>query len=445
MSIKKLISPSLAAVSLLLLGIPQLTQATPAFTRQTGMQCAMCHTDFPALTETGRRFKLEGYTSAEGSQDWSPFSAMIQSGFTHTKAGVPGGAAEHFGPNNNLALGQASLFYTGPIFGPSADGFLKKIGVFAQATYDGVGRALSWDNVEIRYSDKGTLFGKETTYGIYLNNNPTMQDPWQTLPTWGFPFSSSPLASTPSAATLIDGGFSQQVVGLGAYALFNKSWYVDVGAYRTLGTGFQYAMGVDPTDEAKISSLAPYWRLAYTTKLGAASWEIGTFGMAASTYPGRDTSAGKDRTVDFGFDTQYQTAIGNNNLLAMLTWTHEHNRFNASKALGSVENSTDNLWKLAATVDVLHDKSYGGALQYFVTDGSKDKVLHEGSESGSPFSDGFIAELNWLPFHKKGGPSFLPNSEVKLSVQYVIYNHFDGTSHNASANNTLYMGAWLSF
>ena len=244
---------------------------------------------------------------------------------------------------------------------------------------------------------------------------------------------------------MIDGGFGQQVWGVGAYALFDKSFYLDVGGYRTLGTGFQRAMGVDPADNAQISSMAPYWRLAYTTKAGRGDWEIGTFGMAASTYPGRDNSAGKDRTVDFGFDSQYQTALGNNNLLSMLTWTHEHSRMVASKALGLAENSSDNLWKLAATVDVLHDKTYGGALQYFVTDGTKDKLLHDGSENGSPFSDGIVAELNWLPFHKKGGPSFLPNSEVKFSLQYIFYNHFDGTSRGASANNTLFLGAWFNF
>jgi hypothetical protein len=149
--------------------------------------------------------------------------------------------------------------------------------------------------------------------------------------------------------------------------------------------------------------------------------------------------------VDFGFDTQYQTALGNNNLLGMLTWTREHSNLGASKALDAAENGSDNLWKLAATVDVLHDKTYGGALQYFVTDGTRDNLLHEGSASGSPYSDGIVAELNWLPFHKKGGPSFMPNSELKLSLQYTIYNHFDGTSHNASANNTLFLGAWFNF
>jgi len=435
--------PSL--LTLIAVAIPHVSLATPAFTRQTGMQCAQCHTDFPALTETGRKFKLEGYTNSEGSIDWPPISAMIQAGFTHTRKGIDGGAAEHFADNDNLALGQASLFYTGPLFYTSSNEFLKKFGVFAQVTYDGVGRAISWDNVELRYADKATIFGKESTFGLYLNNNPSLQDPWQTLPAWGFPFSGSPLAPSPAAATLIDGGLSQQVLGLGAYVFIDKSWYIDVGGYRTLGTGFQRSMGVDPTDEAEISGIAPYWRAAYTKKFGSASWEIGTFGLAASTYPGRDSSAGKDHTVDVGFDTQYQTSIGSNNLLAMLTWTHESNRLKASHAIDAAENSSNNLWKLAATVDVLHDKTYGGALQYFVTNGSNDTVIHEGSANGSPYSDGIVAELNWLPFHKKGGPGFLKNSDLKLSLQYVVYNHFDGTSHDASANNTLFLGTWYSF
>jgi len=33
-------------------------QALPSFARQTGQPCGTCHTDFPALTPYGRRFKL---------------------------------------------------------------------------------------------------------------------------------------------------------------------------------------------------------------------------------------------------------------------------------------------------------------------------------------------------------------------------------------------------
>jgi hypothetical protein len=40
--------------------------ALPSFARQTGQPCGTCHTDFPALTPFGRRFKLLGYTTGGG-------------------------------------------------------------------------------------------------------------------------------------------------------------------------------------------------------------------------------------------------------------------------------------------------------------------------------------------------------------------------------------------
>jgi hypothetical protein len=50
-----------------------------------------------------------------------------------------------------------------------------------------------------------------------------------------------------------------------------------------------------------------------------------------------------------------------------------------------------------------------------------------------------------MPFNKDGGPAFWSKSNVKFSVQYIVYSHFDGTAQNASANNTLYFEAWIMF
>jgi len=48
--------------------------ALPAFARQTGMSCAMCHTVFPQLTPYGRRFKLNGYTLSAKPADVSDYA-----------------------------------------------------------------------------------------------------------------------------------------------------------------------------------------------------------------------------------------------------------------------------------------------------------------------------------------------------------------------------------
>src|SRR5713101_3355388 len=56
--------PALGAIALAaaIIAVPRPAEALPSFARQTGQPCGACHTDFPALTPFGRRFKLGGYT-----------------------------------------------------------------------------------------------------------------------------------------------------------------------------------------------------------------------------------------------------------------------------------------------------------------------------------------------------------------------------------------------
>jgi hypothetical protein len=39
------------------------------------------------------------------------------------------------------------------------------------------------------------LFGKETIFGLSLNNNPGVQDPFNTMPAWSFPYLGSGMAA----------------------------------------------------------------------------------------------------------------------------------------------------------------------------------------------------------------------------------------------------------
>lgn len=435
--------------------------AVPSLARQTGKSCTACHTTIHALTPYGRTFKIGGLTeSGDDATELPPLAVMLQPSFTHTDKGQPDNKDAGFKKNNNFALTQASVFYSGRLFGPYAESlfgpstadFLNKIGTFVQTTYDGVGKAWSWDNVEFRYADSGTIAGQALAWGVYLNNNPTLQDPWNTLPAWGFPYSSSGLAHTPGAATMIDGAFSQQVYGLGAYALVGHHVYVDVGGYRTLGTGFQKSMGVDPEGEAQISGISPYWRLAYTDTQGNQSWELGTFGMAANTFPGRDKTFGEDRSVDVGLDAEYQNTFGKHGITALVSWIYEQQHLGATQAQGGAADDRGHLWTTRAAVEYLYDKTYGASVGGFRTDGSQDTLLHADSITGSPRSDGLIFELNYLPFAKSGGPSWWKSSSLKLSLQYVMYNTFNGARSNydgagskASDNNTLYLQAWFNF
>ena len=448
------------AATVLIWLTPTAVRAVPSFARQMDLQCIACHTSFPLLNTFGRTFKLTGYTLGTGQNDYPPLAVMLQPSFTRTEKGQPGGAAPGFGDNNNWALTQASVFYAGRLFGPFAEDIFgkngaaiaNKFGIFLQVTYDGVGKAWSWDNTELRYADTGTIAGHSAIYGFYLNNNPTLQDPWNSTPAWGYPFNGSHLAPTPAAATLIDGGLSQQVGGMGAYVMLNNLLYLDLAGYRTLGGHLQKSLGVDPGGETQVPGLAPYWRIALEKPVGPGAWEIGTFGMAASTYPGREQSAGKDRIVDVGIDSEYQASLGRNDITVLLSWIHERQTWSASQTLGATSNASDTLWNLKATLAYLYDKTYGADVQYFAIGGSSDPMLYSGSLAGSPRSDGFVLEADYLPFSKSGGPSFWPKSNVKFSLQYVIYQRFngartnyDGLGANARDNNTLYAEAWIAF
>ncbi len=440
--------------------LTHLSEATPSFARQTGLSCSACHTEFPILNEYGRQFKISGYTMSSGQTKLPPLAAMLQPSFNFTNKGQPGGAAPHFGENSNLALTQASIFYAGRLFGPYAEdlfgssigAFLNKFGTFTQITFDGVARQWHWDNVELRYADTATIGGKAVTYGFYLNNNPGMSDPWNSTPVWGFPFSSSGLGPTPGAGTLIEGGLGQEVVGAGGYLLVSNSVYLELGGYHTLSGPAQRAFGIDPTGEPQVDGVAPYWRAAYTKTVGNQTLEVGTFGLAANTYPGRVQSAGHDRAVDIGVDAQYQASFGPHDITGTVAGIYENERWDASRSLGNTTNASDDLWTAKVTVDYLYDKTYGGAVGWFYVNGSRDAALYSGGVNGSPLSDGVVLQVDYLPFNKNGGPAFWSKSNVKIDLQYIIYNHFngartnfDGMGRNASDNNTLYLEAWLAF
>jgi len=435
-------------------------RAVPSFARQLNVQCITCHSEFPVLNDMGRLFKLSGYTMSSEQSLLPVLAAMIEPSFTQTRAAQEGGAAPGFGNNNNYATTQASIFYAGRLFGPYAShlfgdstaAFLNKIGIFSQMTYDGVGKAWSWDNVDLRYADTGMMAGHSTLWGIYLNNNPTLQDPWNSVPAWGFPFAGSGLAPTPGAAPLIDGGLAQQVAGLGVYAMIDSRLYVDLCAYKTLPNHMQRSLGVDPSGETQVARPAPYGRVAYTRPAAGGSWETGVFGLAAITYPGRDGSAGTDRIVDFGVDSEFQKAIGQDDLTVLVTYINERAHWSASQALGNTENAVGSLNEFKGSVHYLTDKTYGFAAQYFTVNGSRDALAYANSPENSPNSDGFVLEIDYLPLNKTQGPAFWPRSNVKFSVQYTAYNRFDGsktnvdgTGRSAKDNNTLYLQAWIIF
>lgn len=435
---------SLAGFIVFALGAPA-AQALPSYARQTGQECAACHNGFPELTPYGRLFKLNAFTFKGGESNLPPLAMMLIPSFTHTQTGQPGGAAPHFGPNDNFSF-SGSIFYGGAIASDIG------IGAFAQVTYDFAKRNFNWDNTDIRYAHATSLFDREDVFGVTVNNNPTLTDLWNSTPAWGFPFVISSLAPTPGAATLIEGGLAQKVVGSTAYNFWNRLIYTEAGVYRTLSPTTLTTLGIKPGGTSSIKNVAPYWRAALAPSWGRNSFEVGVFGIAATLIPQRIPDNGTDHLTDVGVDTQYQWLGARDSFSFQSYWITENQNLSASSALGLSANTHNHLRSLRAKATYYYDQTYGVTAAYFNLNGTPDPLLFSGSvTTASPNSNGWIGELDYIPF-SHGGPSFWPWFNLKLGLQYIYYNKFNGASSNfdgagrsANDNNTLFLFAWLAF
>lgn len=432
-------------------GLMPSAHALPSYARQTGQECTACHVGGfgPQLTPMGQKFKINGYTDSNGEGKDLPFSAMVVGSVTHTSKGQPGGAGPHDGSNDNPALQEVSAFVAGRI--------TDHIGSFTQITYTDIDRAVAWDHLDVRYANQTKLFGQDTTVGVDLNNNPTVQDPFNTLPVWGFPYEASELAPGPAAAPLLAGGLEHQVAGLSAYGYWNDAIYAEAGAYRSLSKDFLTAVG-QPAEAGHLRNLAPYWRLAYTGHPDRQYYSVGLYGMHAAMTP-RDGSAGSlsDTFDDVGIDGSYQF-LGTRKHIVTLNgaYTHEWQNLDAAVATGDADHRHNDLDSVNANVAYYFDNTYGLTAGGFHVAGSRDKSLYavgdiDGSRNGKPDSDGYQLQFDVTPFGKENSLA-APWLNVRMGVQYTGYTKFNGGSHNydgsgrnASDNNTLFGFVWTSF
>ncbi|HEY4787720.1 MAG TPA: hypothetical protein VIH57_16810 [Bacteroidales bacterium] len=416
-----------------------VSRAVPGYSRQTGLACAACHTSFPELNSFGRQFKLNGYTLTSIKTITAPIdsvknmlnlltsppiSGMVMSSFTTINKQMPGKQ------NSNVEFPQQlSLFYSGQVS--------PHIGAFVQVTYDPQAGTIGMDNTDIRYANHAQLGEKDWTYGFTLNNNPTVQDVWNTVPAWRFPYASSGVAPSPSAATLIEGGLAQQVAGLGTYGLLNNLLYYEISFYRSAPQG-----AINPPDSTSMNTVkgvAPYWRLALQHQFESQYIMVGAYGMSTRLYP-TYTSGPVDHYADIGVDLQYEYVMPKSTFALHTSLIHETRNLAATLGSGGADNGSSMLNSFKIDGDIYFRKGLGLTLGYFSMAGDMDKTLY-GTYTGKPDSNGVLTEVSFRPWYN-----------TKFSVQYVMYGKFDGQSsnydgagRNGSQNNTLYCLAWISF
>lgn len=486
-----------ALVPLLLALSAQQAQALPAFARQTGQNCVACHAggQFPELTPYGRLFKLTGYTIGERALPLSMMGVVTASKVKDTsKSDNP---PADFQKNGSLIFATGSLFIAGKI--------TDNVGLFTQITYDnyaaqsvspdGVGAGqfqghTNADNMDIRYADHFINANRDLIFGVSLNNNPSVSDPWNTAPAW---MQYVPVPS-PTSSAFVDGsapypgyGAGGNVAGMTAYAYLNKAIYAELGGYTTANGAFSFmSAGINNAGTTKLKGLNPYWRLAYTHEWGPHNIMLGTSGMNSDVYDNpEDTSdpSSVHRFNDRGVDAQYQYLLDPHTVtaqIAYMTSKHRYPDFLANQPApgGFVDaagnplpdtNASDTTHTLRAKLTYTYQAKYGGSLGYFNLTGTTNTLNQTsgydpttglitsdptgalgatalstrvtGNLSGNPATSGFTYEAFWIPVQY-----------VRVGMQYTTYSkyngaatNYDGLGRDAKDNNTVFFYIWGAY
>lgn len=440
-----------AVCGLLFIGAvnPPEVNAVPSYARQTGLPCSGCHYTPPELNPAGRRFKLLAYTDkaddakvvkADGSKKRAaldllaslPLSIMLDTSFTNLKSPIPSTQ------NGSVEMPQdISLFLSGA--------WTDHVGSFVQVTYNTQADHFSMDNTDIRYAKKRTLGGKEFIYGLDFNNNPTVEDLWNSTPAWGFPWVASDWAPTPNASPIINGGLAQDVAGFGAYGMWNNHLYADSILYRSQHVGSP--LPNDGTNAGfNIRGVAPYWRVAWQQLTAKTQYEFGTYGIHMNSTPNAVVGP-QDTYTDFGFDTQIDRTVVRTDVLSFrATYIHENSDLLASFLSGASSQPKNHLNTVQANAEYHFGNKYTGTFGWFSTTGTSNLALYPpgaitGNFNGNPQGEGYIANVSYWPWQN-----------LWLAAQYTGYTRFngastnyDGAGRNASSNNTIYLNVKFIF
>ena len=478
-------------------------QALPVFARQTGQNCLACHAggQFPELTPYGRMFKMTGYTIGARTLPFAVMGVVTYSRVADT--------SKSDDPAADFQKNGAPLFATGSLF--IAGKVTDNIGAFTQISYDNyAGQAVGAsgnndgrfqghsgaDNMDFRYADHLIDANRDFVWGLSVNNNPSVSDPWNTAAAWT---QYVPVPS-PTSSRFIDGsapfpgfGAGGNIAGISAYMFWNKTLYAELGTYRTANRSLSFmSSGINDAGTTKLGGgNNPYWRLALSHEWGAHNIMVGTTGMIAHLYDDNaDTSDPNSmfRVKNLGVDAQYQYLLDPHTVTALVAYMRQKTNYSANTlaanaaAAGALApgvtgspfgffaadgttplaapNDSDTTNVFRAKLTYVYRAKYGGSLAFFNLSGTTSTALQtsgyddtgtlvvdpsvtrvSSNVSGNPATRGFTYEAFWMPVQY-----------VRVGAQYTAYSKFngardnyDGLGRNARDNNTLFFYVWGAY
>jgi len=433
----------------------QRAEAVPAFARQTDQPCTACHIGAfgPQLTPFGIAFKMDGYTLAAGDTPYPyiPISVAGFASFNNTADPVQKVVSPQYGTDNNFNLDQVSLFIAGRL-SDYAGGLI-------QMTYNGTSGSAFLDNTDLRLTHQFDISSQEVQIGLDMNNGPTVQDPYNTLYHYAYPYASSATAPGPVTAPLAISALAGNSLGITNYYWINQSWYIEAGGYKSLSSTWDNALGetVNNTPIGTIEGVAPYARLAWQKVWGNNFLELGGVFMYAALNEANLGIPGTNNYTDYGIDANYQYSNGNHLFAVDTNLLQQQMNLGASYGAGLASKEWNNLTQFRIAGDYYYKNTYGFTMAFNDTFGSQDNALYApapviGSANGSPNYKSITWEADWVPFGKDASSVWDFEHNFKFGLQYTDYlefnggtSNYDGFGHNASGNNTIYLYVWTAW
>ena len=270
---------------------------------------------------------------------------------------------------------------------------------------------------------------------------PAIDNQWLALPAWDSPGAMPVYRSMADAEAFADDPGSPSFDVGGYDPMWDDTKFSEFSAYGGLERDALRVAGMRAIDGSDgTSGSIPYGRLTVQRDFldGQQQLALGAYGTQVGVRQTAISSFGDDSYTDVAADGAWRWISHperdiSDAFSAHLLVVHEDESLVASHAIFGTRR-TDDLTMLRGDASWSWGGNIAPVVQYFRITGSSDPV-RLGTPDGSPNSNGFIGEIDYQPSDNARSP--LNWFHVRLSLQFVAYSEFDGSSRNASHNNTV--------
>ena len=281
--------------------------------------------------------------------------------------------------------------------------------------------------MDIRYADQIVTPTRNLIFGVSLNNKPSVSDPWNTSSAW---MQYVPQSAGKGANTYTDAnngypinGLQGLAAGMTAYAFLDKTYYGEVGFYKTANSTLSFLNSGN--DANYLTGTNPYWRFAYNKEWGAQNLMIGMSGINTHYLDPSASGAITDPNSYLysqlkGVDFQYQYLLDPHTVTVQGAFQKQV----TNPALNNPNPASTAVDILRLKGSYIYQAKYGASAAYF------------------NYSDGSLQGGTYEVF-------YMPLQNLRVGLQYTAYSKLtaitSGSLALASDANTFRLYVWVAY